>query len=326
METKINNDPKKILIVQIGKLGDMILTTPLFSNLKLLYPRSEITVLASETNFEIPRYHKDVDHIMIYSKGSLKTIFLLLKLRHCKFDIWIDPKPEYSRTSRVLLKYGNPVISYGYNNDDCRFDVDLVDHKKGIHAVDINLAPLNALEPDFTAKSKLPSIYIPEDIQNEVMPFLEPLTKKRIFINLSVGKTNRKWGKENWKELLSLLTKDGSYDIILNAYGGSDREMAQEIIKELDSERIHLYSGQYMEIAELARNSATVISPDTAIIHLASAFNVPVVDLFTDVKWNIERFAPLTDKNRILISGDKDSLKGITPDTVYRAFQDVINL
>ncbi len=325
META-DNDIKKILIVQIGKLGDMILTTPLFSNLKLLYPRSEITVLASETNFEIPRYHKDVDHIMIYSKGSLKTIFLLLKLRHCKFNIWIDPKPEYSRTSRVLLKYGKPVRSYGYCKDDCLFDVDLALFREGGHAVDINLAPLKALAPEFAIQAKLPSIDVPDDVSEKTAAFLRSLNDKIVFVNLSAGKKNRVWGIENWKELLSQLAKGGNYSIIVNAYGSGDKEMANELNKELDKVNIHIYSGEYMEIAGIVKHSAVVISPDTAIIHMASAFNVPVVGFYTDVMWNLDRFSPLSDKNRILISDDKDSLKGITPDTVYRAFQDLIDL
>ena len=322
METG-DNEIKKILIVQIGKLGDMILTTPLFSNLKLLYPRCEITVLASTINFEIPRYHKDVDHILIYSKGSLKTIGLLMKLRQCKFDIWIDTKPEYSRTSRVLLKYGKPMRSYGYCKDDCLFDIDLAMYREGDHAVDINLAPMKALASDFTTRSKTPSIDIPGDTSGKVNEFLAPLKEKKILVNLSAGKTNRVWGKENWKELLTLLLKEGNYSIIVNAYGSGDKEMANELRIELDSSNIQVYSGEYMEIAEIVKHSAGVISPDTAIIHMASAFNVPVVGLYTDVKWNLERFAPLSEKQRILISPDKDSIKHITPDIVYRALMDI---
>jgi hypothetical protein len=58
---------------------------------------------------------------------------------------------------------------------------------------------------------------------------------------------------------------------------------------------------------------------------MASAFDVPVVDMFTNVEWNIKRFAPLSKKSRSLISEDRDSLKGITPDTVYRAFEELLN-
>lgn len=323
METVDNiNDVKHILIVQIGKLGDMILTTPLFSALKQLYPRSEITVLASTANFEIPRNHKDVDHILIYSKGSLKTIGLLMKLRQCKFDLWIDTKPEYSRTSRVLLKYGKPGISYGYSKDDCIFKVDLAAFREGDHAVDINLNALKAIAPEFNISSRMPSIDIPDDIAKKVDSFLQPLNENRILVNLSAGKTNRIWGKENWKELLALLSKDETYSIILNSFGSGDKELAAELKNEFSS--IHIYSGEYMEIAGIVKNSTAVISPDTAIIHMASAFDIPVVGLYTDVKWNIDRFAPLSVKQRVLISPDNDSIKQITPDTVYRALLEIL--
>ena len=48
------SEPSKILVVQIGKIGDMILTTPLFLELKRLFPNTNLSVLASLNNRIIP--------------------------------------------------------------------------------------------------------------------------------------------------------------------------------------------------------------------------------------------------------------------------------
>ena len=316
-------DAPKILIVQIGKLGDMILTTPLFSNLKLLYPNCEIHVLASQLNYEIPLYHKDVQSTHIYKKGSLRTIPLLMRLRQNRFDYWIDTKVEYSRTSRTLVRYAKPIRSLGYNNDDNLFDIDLAEYKIGIHAVEINLTPLKVLAPFFTIESKRPTLFIPGKAKEKVKPFLNEIPGKKTLLNISAGKTNRIWGREKWKKLLELFNEDDEWSIIINAYGYDDKEVAKMLIEQVKNKNIYWYSGKYMEIAEIVKYCNAVISADTSIVHMASAFNVPVVDMFTNVKWNIERFAPLSDKSEIIVSEDKDSLKTITPEMVFRALQEL---
>ncbi|MEZ4692287.1 MAG: glycosyltransferase family 9 protein [Ignavibacteria bacterium] len=53
------------------------------------------------------------------------------------------------------------------------------------------------------------------------------------------------------------------------------------------------------------RNSNIVISPDTSIIHICSAYNMPVIGIYPDAKWNLEKFYPLSDKKEVVVSETK---------------------
>src|SRR5690606_2350680 len=138
-----------ILVVQIGKLGDMILTTPLFHELKLLYPNAKLTVLASELNQNILKEQSVINEVLIYKKSFLPLLKLLFTLKNRRYDLWIDPKNEKSDTSRFLMKYAKPVNSLGYNFGDKVYDIDLTNKELGNHAVDIYLTPIKALDPAF---------------------------------------------------------------------------------------------------------------------------------------------------------------------------------
>ena len=117
----------KILVVQIGKLGDMILITPLLSELKSLYPDSEISVLASPKNSVISKNLSLVDFTYEYDKKLYHTIKLIKSLRSKSFDLWIDSKDEYSSTSKLLKSLCNPKKSLGFNFDKNVFDINLKD-------------------------------------------------------------------------------------------------------------------------------------------------------------------------------------------------------
>lgn len=313
----INN----ILVVQIGKLGDMVLATPLFHELKRLYPHSKLTVLASESNFDFAKSQPVINNVIVYKKNFFSLLRLLFTLKNKHFDLWIDPKNEKSDTSAFLVKYAKPAYMVGYNFDKKAFDIDLSGKEVGKHAVDIYMTPMKALNPSFESLSNTPVIEISDEVKENVKSLLEG-SANNIFINLSAGQQTRYWSIDKWIEVVYGINELGNYTFLLNTHGLN--ETGQNKLKSLLNVKLILLDHlSQLELAEAIRNSKAVISPDTSAIHIASAFNIPVIDLMTNVPWNTERFAPLSGKQKILISNDENSLDSITPDQVITAFNEL---
>jgi ADP-heptose:LPS heptosyltransferase len=314
----INN----ILVVQIGKLGDMVLTTPLFRELKFLYPNSKLTVLCSEQNYGILQNRPDVDNILIYKKNFFSLLRLLFTLKNRRYDLWIDPKNERSDTSKFLLKYAKPVHSLGYNFDEKIFEYDLSGKEIGKHAVDIYLTPVKVLNPAVDFQFTSPIIDISHDSKVNISDLLKDCGEC-IFINLSAGQPARQWNINNWVEAINGMGDSNTYTFLLNTYGLTENELnlLSSSIKQKYTILDHLTQ---LELAESIRRSKIVISPDTSAIHFASAFNIPAIDLMNNVPWNIERFAPLSDKHKVLISNNENSLDSITPKQVITAFKELV--
>ena len=91
---KVNFDIKKsksVLILKYDRIGDMVVTTPIFRELKHAYPNIEISVLASQANKDVIKYNPYVDDIYINYKNNIFTdLPTLLKLRKEKFDVCIE--------------------------------------------------------------------------------------------------------------------------------------------------------------------------------------------------------------------------------------------
>jgi heptosyltransferase III len=56
------------------------------------------------------------------------------------------------------------------------------------------------------------------------------------------------------------------------------------------------------DVVALVSQSKLVISPDTSVVHIASAFNVPCIALFHSLWWNVHKFAPLSTQKWIVQS------------------------
>ncbi|MEO6695243.1 MAG: glycosyltransferase family 9 protein [Ignavibacteria bacterium] len=311
-------NPKTILVVQIGKIGDMILTTPLFGELKKLFPSSQLTVLASEINRDIPLNHNSVDNVIVYKKALLKNTGLLKTLFR-NVDLWIDTKYEYSKTSSLLVKILNPKVSLGYNFQKKIFDVSLNEYLSGDHAVEINLSPVSFFRKINVKLDLKPSFTIPEAVSKKFQASFNS-TKKNILINVSAGSESRYWSKENWLNLIKKISINKNYAFKIIGME-SDKELIDFIVEgSEDAEIQFLKTENILETSAAVIKSYVIITADTSIVHICSAFDKPVLALFPNVEWNFKKFKPLSKYSGSILSPNGNSMRGIKPDEVKEEF------
>ena len=105
--------PKRILVVKLDHLGDVILATPVFSNLRQAYPNAELHVLTGTWSRVVLERHPDVNKVLDYNSPafcrtgqptSLKQTFQLYQqLRREKYDLMVELRGDW-RT--VWLAFG----------------------------------------------------------------------------------------------------------------------------------------------------------------------------------------------------------------------------
>ncbi|MFQ5561900.1 MAG: glycosyltransferase family 9 protein [Nitrospinota bacterium] len=54
---------KRVLILNLTRMGDLLMTTPLIKNLKTKHPGSQITVLSNKKFSEVCKYNPFIDHL-----------------------------------------------------------------------------------------------------------------------------------------------------------------------------------------------------------------------------------------------------------------------
>ena len=307
---------KKIAVIQIGKIGDMILMTPLFRKLKLLFPKCYLLVLASPANSQIASNDTNVDKVFLYTKNPAADLGLVLSdLRKC--DVWIDTKPEKSDTSRLLLKVFAPRHSVGFNADTNAFDTNLSDFQHGNHAVDINLSPVTYFKGSIMPGDRLPVIRLADETIEKAKVFENDKPCASVIVNVSAGKEGRQLDASVWSEAILEIRKKIDVSVYTISHP-DDRKIADEISERTGS--VNIPTKDILETAAVIKLSDFVISPDTSIVHICSAFNKPLIALYPNVKWNYERFSPLSDNFESIISSEKDSIKAIKPHEIAIAF------
>ena len=121
--------PKRILVVKLDHLGDVILATPMFSNLRQAYPNAELHALTGSWSRVVLERHPDVNKVLDYNSPafcrtgqptSLKqTLQLYQQLRRQKYDLMVELRGDWRivwfaflrltphRLSRAALQISN---------------------------------------------------------------------------------------------------------------------------------------------------------------------------------------------------------------------------
>ncbi len=77
-----------ILVVQLKRLGDIILTTPALDALRKIYPKARITFLIDHHSAELAPAIADVNEVLIYNRNASFNLWLDLVRR--EFDLCLD--------------------------------------------------------------------------------------------------------------------------------------------------------------------------------------------------------------------------------------------
>ncbi len=318
---------KKTLILQMGKIGDLILTTPIIKVLKKHYPGVKISLLTSPTNRDLVSEDTNINNIFVYDKNIFSMIKLMRSIRQERFDVVVNPKDHPSLTSLFFILFSSTKYRTGISNPRHNFAYNLVNDPTNdmkSHIIERNAQVLMAFFIDPMAEDLTPYISLSRSHVNKARDFLAKynLSKKiKICFNLSAGHPRRAWGEEKWAELgRKILEKNGRFSLFLLTTS-QDKARGHRIKRLLGDRVVISYLTQDIkEAAALVEEMDFLITTDTSIVHMASSFKIPQVVLYPKSKKNYYAYAPYKVLSEIILSQAND-MNPISVEDVFRKFE-----
>jgi len=327
---------KNILFFRYDRIGDMIITTPVFRELKLAYPHIQITILASKINQEVLINNPYVDHILTNHKNHFfLDLLLLLKLRKKKFDVCIEFDHSVVPHAILRLRVINPkkIISikkdgrYGVNGNELSlYDIYVEKPKKG-HFRDIWLGVLKPF--NINPKSSEYDLILNDDLRNQALNFTNQYSSNFLVgINLEGAIKGKKIKFPELIKICKGLNKlDQNIQIIILSAPNNFHETSLNVQKmALNYVEMSYKTNKILSVAALISQLDLIITPDTSIVHIASAFNKPIVTIHEDNRDSYELFAPRSKLNRTVFSKSKKSLDGFSLNVLLNHCLDLINI
>lgn len=318
-KTNLKKLPKSIVILAQERLGDSILLTPLLKNLKKKIPDVQISlVVFSKDSFNFFVDDKNVDKLFYLKKNYLKY---LIEIRKKNFDLLFSTKDHFSFTFLIITSLINAKFKVGIAHKNHKnFFNHLIDFDFYEHIIEKNCALLKFLNLPMDKSNCRPYLLRTGKVKNEIITFAETeLKNKKIMgINLSAGEISREWSTQKWREFISEI------DMPVIIFSMPNRANDKKILEELFINVIHSpKTSSIYDAAFLIEKLSILITPDTSLIHIASAYNVPVVGLYRNNPLHYKRFYPYLVRHQKVISETGD-IENISVNAVVSAFNKVV--
>ena len=326
---------KSILFLRYDRIGDMVITTPVFRELKLAYPHIQITVLASTANQDVLINNPYVDNIITNHKNNLLSdLSSLLKLRKQKFDVCIEFDHSVIPHAIIRLKVIKPkkVISvkkdgrYGVDGSELLLYDFYTEKLKGQHFRDIWLATLKPF--GVKPKSNVYDLFITDTQQKQAQNFIKQYSSKFLVgINLEGAVKGKKIKfSELWQICQGLHKANNNIQVIILTTPGNLQSIYEKVTEgSLDYVVTSYKTDTILDAAALISQLDLIITPDTSIVHIASAFNKPIVTIHENNQDSYQLFSPTSSLNKTVFAPKKDTLEGYDVQKVIEYANQFIN-
>ena len=308
-----------ILISRVDAIGDVVLTLPVASYLKQLFPGAKVSFLGRTYTQPVINAMASIDAFVNYDE--LKTLpdtsqIEYLQKQNIDAVIHVLPNKHIARIAKqagIKLRIGTTNRVFHWYT--CNKLVKLSRKKSDLHEAQLNLVLLKPLGLEHVPS--LPEIIAHNNFQNnvELTPALGAVLvndKFNLIIHPKSHGSGMEWGLDNFAELINNLPPD-KFNIIIT---GSENEKAllANWIKILPT-TVRDMTGQ-MSLGQLIAfisKAGGLIASGTGPLHLAALTGINTLGLFPSLRpIHPGRWAPVGKKAGYIESGT-NNLETITP-------------
>ena len=304
-------EPRRILVIRLDRLGDVVLSLPVVQVLRKRYPEAFIAMMVRSAWRDIVEGHPSLNAAILYDKeGAHRTIRQTIRfahqLRRFQLDTALILHPTY-RSHWIAWFAGIPV-RIGYNRKGGYLLTHRLPHRKqegNQHEARFSLEmlqPLGIVERDIP----LPQIPVHTQAQHQIATLLADAgispTDTLIAIHPSASCPSKRWNPERFAQVSDRLVAAHQVKVCLVA-GATEAYAAALVEKSMRSVVLNLAGRLSLsQLAALLHRCQLLLSNDSGPIHVAAALGVPVVDIFGRNQRGLspKRWGPLGEGHTIL--------------------------
>jgi ADP-heptose:LPS heptosyltransferase len=301
-----DQDRLRILVIRADRVGDVVLSTPVFSALRRHYPEGDIFAMVREGVAPLLRGLPSLSQVLIYDpmgrhRGWKGFLQLVKEFRELKIDISVCLQTE-RRIAAALFWAGvryrvGPLSkphSYMFYNRGLR------QRRSGVemHEADYNLQLLQPLGIRAHRAEYLTQVSRSSEVILEAEAWLRGKgwdgSSTIVAVHPGMGGSALNWPEENYVELAATLLREGHFVL---ATGGPTEEGVLERFRRgtLEQAGEALLKTRWLEyggreakgidfLGALLSKASVAVAPSTGPLHVAVAVGTPVVTFYPPVK------------------------------------------
>lgn len=285
-----------LLITRHDKIGDFVVTLPLFKAIKEQYPNTKLTVLVGKINFDFAKKIPFIDDVILFDKENLDTT--LKQIKEKKFDASISCFID-TTLGKLLFKTGIKIrvapatkIAQIFFNKRIKQRRSKVEKTEWQYNLDL-------------AKSLFPNIKL--DFAKPLLSFDVKKENRVVFHPGFGGSSDGNLSLDDYISLAKKVSQTSKKAVF--TFGPDDAMSKDYICSKVDFE-VEIFDSKMtlFEFTKYIASSYIFISTSTGPMHLAGATNTKTISFFGDSLFaSSKRWATISEEknqNNFMLASD----------------------
>ena len=270
---------RRILLIRLDRVGDVVLTTPAIEALKTRFPRADLTVLVRPQAAALLENNPHVDRCVVLDPGApaAERARALRELRRRRFDLAVDPCVDWKLATAVIAWASGARVRVGYpcGGREAFFTAVAELPDGNAHMTDVILGTLKPL--GIHGPKPQPRLYLTAEERNRAAGWLarqgyggRPL----LGIHPGAFYETQRWPAGNYATLAGGL--QARFDVIL--FGGpADAGIVERIRSGITGGALAAVTPDIRWFAALLTCCRLLVCNNSGPLHMAAALGIPTV-------------------------------------------------
>jgi len=300
--------PKRILVLRLERIGDLLMTLPALADLRAFAPAAKIDLVVGSWNADLARAIDPVDRVLcldaswlareVEGRGVVSLIAAARRLRGTHYDLAVNFEPDIRGNIVLAASGARWIAGYRSGGGGPLLDVAL-DFDTAAHTSDNARRLVSAIFESPIPAEQPPTLVVPSEAHENASRLLIDAGQPLIGIHVSGGRAIKQWPVERFAEVGRRLVEHSGATILLTGAAG-DRAMVEAVKARLPEHKAIDVAGHadLLTLAGLIERLDLLVTGDSGPMHLAVAVGTPVVAVFGPS--DPARYAPRGPLDRVV--------------------------
>jgi lipopolysaccharide heptosyltransferase II len=289
---------RRILIIKLRAVGDVVLSTIVIDNLRRAFPGARIDFLTEEASQQVVSGHPQLDQVVVLERKAIARLALpaqvranlafYRRIRAADYDLVFD---FFGNPRSALLTWLSGAawrVGYDYRIRQKAYSIVVPSRADEVHEAEWHLDALTRLAipvpsrhlsfaRSAAAEGKAAAFWAEAGLEGALV----------VALNFSGGWAAKRWPLERFAELAGHLVHLYNAHIIA-VWGPGERPQAEKLAALAAVPVILIPETDLKELAGILARADLMVSTDSGPMHIAAAVGAPCVALFGPTNYRLQ--------------------------------------